>query len=124
MKKNFGIRKMIASALVLLLAVTAPTLAFAADLFVNADSASVKTGDTVTLTVVVSDTRIAVAQGAFTYDPKLLKYVSSDGASDGIINLVSAQSGGSSSLTAVVKFKAVAGGRGEDKRFHAKHTGL
>lgn len=91
--------------------VTVPSLAFAAELSANADSASVKTGDTVTLTVVVSDEHIAVAQGAFTYDPKLLTYVSSDGgASDGAINLVSAQSGGASSLIAVIKFKATAAG--------------
>jgi hypothetical protein len=98
------------SALVLLWAIAVPKLAFAADLSVKADT-SVKTGDTVTLTVVVSDKSVAVAQGAFTYDPKLLKYVSSDGgASDGTINLVSAQSGGASSLTAVIKFKATAAG--------------
>ena len=71
-----------------------------------------KVGDTATVTVVVSAEHIAVADGSFTYDPALLTYVSSNGgASDGAINMVAAQEGGASSLTAVIKFAAI--GQGE-----------
>lgn len=88
-----------------------PTAAMATDMSVTADSTSVKAGDTVTLTVTVSAQNIAVANGTFTYDPALLTYISSNGgASDGIINMVSAQKGGSSSLTAVIKFAAIGAG--------------
>lgn len=111
MNKKTIMRKALAFVLTFVFALVFPTLAFAAELSVNADSTSVKTGDTVTVTIAVSAKRIAVAQGVFTYDPKLLLYVSSNGgASDGHINLVSAQSGGASSLTAVIKFKAQAAG--------------
>lgn len=91
-----------------------PAVAFAADLSVNADSTEVKVGDNVTLTVVVSGKNIAEANGSFTYDPAVLTYVSSNGgASDGYINLITMQKGGSSSLTAVIKF--VASGEGNAK---------
>jgi len=111
LKKNIGIRKITAFVLILLFALAVPSLASAATLSAAADSASVKTGDTVTVTITVSDEHIAVAQGVFTYDPKLLKYTGSNGgASDGYINLISAENGGSSSLTAVVKFQGLAAG--------------
>lgn len=91
-----------------------PAAAFAADLSVTADSTEVKVGDRITLTVVVSGKQIAEANGSFTYDPAVLTYLSSNGgASDGYINLVTAQKGGSSSLTAVIKF--VASGEGNTK---------
>jgi len=89
----------------------APTIAFATDVSVTTDSTEVKAGDTVTLTVIVTADHIGVASGTFTYDPALLTYVSSDGgASDGYINMVSAQEGGSSSLSAVLNFTAKAEG--------------
>ena len=89
-----------------------PAAALAADLSVSADSTSVTQGDTVTVTLTLSGSNIAVADGVFTYDPSLLSYVSSNGgASDGYINMVSMQNGGSSSLTAVIKFAAI--GEGE-----------
>ncbi len=88
-----------------------PAAALATDMSVTADSTSVKAGDTVTLTVTVSAENIAVANGVFTYDPALLTYISSNGgASDGMINMVSAQKGGASSLTAVIKFAAIGAG--------------
>ena len=105
-------------ALALVLAV--PGVAFATDMSVTADPTSVKAGDTVTVTVTVSGAHIAVAEGVFTYDPAVLSYVSSSGgASDGYINMVSAQQGGASSLTAVIRFAAIGGGRSGNTR----HTG-
>ena len=88
-----------------------PVVALATDVSVTADSTEVKAGDTVTLTVVVTADHIGVVDGSFTYAPALLTYDSSDGgASDGYINIVSAEKGGSSSLSAVIKFTAKAQG--------------
>ena len=91
-----------------------PATAFATDISVTADSTSIKTGDNVTVTVTVSGGNIAAADGVFTYDPALLSYIGSDGgASDGYINMVSLQAGGSSSLTAVIRFVAIGAGNAE-----------
>ncbi len=109
-------RSVFAVSLALICLLAFPAVAFAAGLSVTADSTEVKVGDTVTLTVVVSGRHIAVADGSYTYDPAVLKYVSSNGgASDGYINLVSAQKGGSSSLTAIIKFVALGEGTAEIK---------
>lgn len=111
MKTIFGKLKVFAVLSAFMFVLAVPTVAFAAGLSAAAEPASVKIGDTFTVTVTVSDKNIAVAEGVFTYDPKLLKYVSSDGgASDGHINLVSAEKGGSSSLTAAIKFQGLEAG--------------
>ncbi len=114
MNTKHRIIKRICWMLTLAFVLALPLTALAADLSVSADVTSVKAGDIVTVTVTVTDSRIAVADGVFTYDPALLSYIGSDGgASDGYINLVSAQKGGSSSLTAVIKFNAAAAGEAE-----------
>lgn len=111
MNKSYKARGVLAFTIALMVMLAVPAVAFATDVSVTADSTSVKAGDTVTLTVVISAEHIAVASGSFTYDPALLTYVSSDGgASDGYINIVSAQKGGASSLSAVIKFVAKAEG--------------
>ncbi len=111
MKTKQTMRRITAPVLALVLMLAFPAVAFATDISVTADSTSVKAGDTVTVTVVVSAEHIAVANGSFTYDPALLTYVSSNGgASDGLINMAAAQEGGASSLTAVIKFAAIAEG--------------
>jgi len=105
------VKKILATILTPVILTALPTLAFAADISVAADSTSVTVGDTVTVTVTVQASHIAVADGVFTYDPALLSYVSSTGgASDGYINLVSLQEGGASSLTTVIKFAAIGDG--------------
>lgn len=112
MKTKQTIRRITALIPALILMLIFPVVALATDISVKADATSVKVGDTVTVTVVVSAEHIAVADGSFTYDPALLTYVSSNGgASDGSINMVAAQEGGASSLTAVIKFAAI--GQGE-----------
>ncbi len=114
MNRRLRMRKTLAALVALICLLAFPAAAFAAGLSVTADSTEVKVGDTVTLTVVVSGKHIAVASGSFTYDPAVLTYVSSNGgASDGYINLVSAQKGGSSSLTAIIKFVASKEGTAE-----------
>lgn len=111
MNKKQTIRRIIALIPALILMLAFPAVAFATDISVKADATTVKAGDTVTVTVVVSGEHIGVASGAFTYDPALLTYVSSNGgASDGLINLVAAEKGGASSLTAVIKFAAIGAG--------------
>ena len=108
---NRTARNIFAFIITLLIMTVAPAVALATDVSVTADSAAVKAGDTVTLTVIVTADHIGVASGSFTYDPALLTYVSSDGgASDGYINMVSAEKGGSSSLSAVIEFTAKAEG--------------
>lgn len=104
-------RHIFAFIIALLMITAVPTIALATDVSVTTDSTEVKAGDTVTLTVIVKADHIGVASGSFTYDPALLTYDSSDGgASDGYINMVSAQEGGSSSLSAVIKLTAKAEG--------------
>jgi hypothetical protein len=114
MSRNLRMRRMIVFILVLTCLLAFPAVTFAAGLSVTADSTEVKIGDTVTLTVIVSGEHIAVADGSFTYDPALLTFIGSNGgASDGYIDLVSAQKGGSSSLTAIIKFAASGEGAAE-----------
>ena len=114
MKRGYGARRGLAFILALAVMLAVPAVAFATDMAVTADTTSVKVGDKVTVTVVVSAEHVAVANGVFTYDPALLSFVSgSGGAADGHINMVSAQSGGSDSLTAVISFTAVKNGEAE-----------
>ncbi len=114
MKRKPKAQKGLVSILALMVVLAFPAVAFAADIAVTADSTSVKVGDKVTVTVVVSAEHVAVADGIFTYDPALLSFISgSGGAADGRINMVSAQSGGSASLTAVISFTALKDGEAE-----------
>ena len=111
MKNKRTKRRIITALLAIAFLMVFPAAALAADLNVSADATSVTEGDTVTVTLTLSGSHISVADGVFTYDPSLLSYVSSDGgASDGNINLISMQSGGSSSLTTVIKFAAIGAG--------------
>ncbi|MEG1547284.1 MAG: cohesin domain-containing protein [Clostridia bacterium] len=104
-------RKAFALILVLIFAILPTATVLATEVSVEADSTAVKAGDNVTLTVVVSGDGLAAVQGAFSYDPAILTFVSGlGGASDGYISIVSAQKGGSPSLTAVVKFIAISAG--------------
>jgi hypothetical protein len=114
MKKNHCTKRIAACACALLVLLAAPAAAFATHLAVTAGETAVTAGDTVTVTVTVTADSLAVVDGVFTYDPALLSYISSDGgASDGYINMVSAQRGGASSLTAVIRFAAVGEGTAE-----------
>ena len=111
MKYRANARAILAFTLALICILAFPTIAFATDISVTADSTNVNAGDTITVTVTVTAPNMAVADGVFTYDPALLSYISSNGgASDGYINMVSMQSGGADSLTAVIKFVAIGAG--------------
>jgi hypothetical protein len=112
--KKLNKRRIFSVITALILILAAPAAAFATDISVTADSNAVKAGDTVTVSVTVSAEHIAAASGVFTYDPALLSYISSNGgASDGYINMISSAKGGASSLTAVIKFKAISEGEAE-----------
>ncbi len=77
----------------------------------NATAASVQAGDTVEVTVSVSGKGMAIAEGFFTYDSAVLTYAESEGgASDGFLNMVSAQKGGADTLTARIRFTAAGTG--------------
>lgn len=89
-----------------------PAVAFAsASISMAADNTDVRPGDTVEVAITVSGEGMAIAQGSFTYDPAVLTYSESEGgASDGFLNLVSAQKGGADTLTARIRFTAVGAG--------------
>lgn len=95
-------------AVLLVLAVPAAALA---DTTAAVDKPSVQEGDTVELTVTVTGKSMAVAEGVFLYDSSLLTFTeASGGAGDGFLSLLSAQNGGSDSMTARVVFTAAKAG--------------
>lgn len=101
----------IALALLLLLALLPAAAAAAISLSAEADKASVQAGDTVEVVITVSGKGISIAEGVFTYDPAVLTYLESEGgASDGFLNLISAQKGGAGTLVARIRFTAAAAG--------------
>ena len=66
-----------------------PKIVLASDIEVQSDRAQVKKGDNITVTITVSDENIAIAQGVFSYDHKVISYVSSTGGvSDGLLNMI------------------------------------
>lgn len=89
-------------------------LTLAADLAATADKTSIKAGDVVEVTITLSGKNMSIAEGSFTYDPAVLTYTESDGgASDGLINLVSAAKGGADTLSARIRFTAASAGSAE-----------
>lgn len=110
MKKNACYKLLLALAALLLLSLPAAAFADAA-LSIKADKESIQHGDTVEVTITVSGSAMAIAEGSFTYDPAILKYEESEGgASDGFLNLVSAEQGGAGTLVARIRFSAVGAG--------------
>ena len=104
-------KKTAAFVIICMLIIFLPAIALASEASASADATGVKAGEEVAITLTVSGTGIAAAQGSFTYDPSVLTFVSgSGGAADGTLSMVSAQKGGSDSLTAVVKFSAAGAG--------------
>lgn len=75
---------------------------------------SVQAGDTVELTVTVTGEGMAIAEGAFTYDPAVLTYSeSAGGASDGFLNMLSLEKSGANTLSARIVFTATGAGEAE-----------
>lgn len=94
--------------LLLLLPTTAKALV---NVKMEADRNHVQADSTVEVTITVSGKSMAIVEGSFTYDPAVLAYTESQGgASDGLINMISAQKGGADTLTARIRFKAVGAG--------------
>ena len=82
-----------------------------ASLSAEANTKNMQVGDTVNVTITVNGKNMSVAEGVFTYNPSVLAFAeSSDGVSDGFFNLVSAQKGGSNTLTARISFTALGAG--------------
>ncbi|HWS29710.1 MAG TPA: cohesin domain-containing protein [Clostridia bacterium] len=115
--KSFFPYKRTAAFLLAALLLLAPAAALAeVKLSAAASKTSVQAGDTVEVTVTVSGKGMSVAEGLFTYDPAVLSYTeSSGGASDGFLSMASAQKNGADTLTARIKFTAVAAGTAEVK---------
>ena len=67
MNRKFKTRTVLAFTLALICVLIFPIIAYATDIAVTADATSVKVGDTITVTVTVSEQNIAVANGVFTY---------------------------------------------------------
>lgn len=122
--KRFNVyRTAVALALGLCL-IASPTFALAASMSAKADKASVQVGDTVEVTITVSGSGMSVAEGIYTYDPAVLAYAESEGgASDGFLNLVSAEKGGASTLAARIRFTAVGAGEAKIEASIEKVTG-
>ncbi len=115
-RKHHPYKKMCACILALLVLLLAPTAFAATKLSMEADKAAVQAGDKIEVLISVQGSGMAIAEGSFTYDPTLLTYVESEGgASDGFLNLVSAQKGGADVLRARIVFTAAAAGNAEIK---------
>ncbi len=85
--------------------------ALAAELTLSQTSISVTAGEEFDLTLTLKGKNMAVAEGTFSYDPALLSFKeSSGGAGDGFISMATAEKGGSSSMSAHVRFTALAAG--------------
>ena len=103
--------KLFLIAAVFMTALVFPAAAFASDLAVETSTPEVYVGDTVTVTVTLSGANMAVASGTFAYDYNLLTYAASTGGvSNGRLDMVSLQSGGTANMTAVIEFTATAAG--------------
>lgn len=85
--------------------------ALAVEMKASAGSASVTEGEEIEVTLTISGKSMAVAEGVFSYDPTLLSFKeSSGGAGDGFINMATAEKGGSSTLSANMRFTALKAG--------------
>ncbi len=104
-------KKVFAFVLALLLVLLPAVASAAVTISAAADQANVLPGDTVEVAVTVTGKDMAIAEGSFTYDPAVLTYTESEGgASDGFLNMLSAQKGGADTLTARIRFTAAGAG--------------
>lgn len=111
MKEVIRNKRTFVLALALLLLLLPTVTSASVSISAAADHTDVQPGDTVEVTITVSGKGMAIAQGLFTYDPAVLTYAESEGgASDGFLNLVSAQKGGADTLTARIRFTAAGAG--------------
>ncbi|MDL2235931.1 hypothetical protein LJC07_07305 [Christensenellaceae bacterium OttesenSCG-928-L17] len=110
MKQFKNIQKTCSLVLAFLLILLPAGIAAAVSMDAKASDANVQAGDTVDITITVTGKGMSIAQGVFTYDPGLLHFVEGEGASDGFLNLVSAEKGGSDTLSARIRFTAAAAG--------------
>lgn len=100
-----------AGILLALLLCLPPAAALGAEVELSGSSASVQPGDMVEVAITLSGEDMAVAQGIYTYDPAILSFEEgAGGVSDGYLNLVSAQKGGTDTLRATITFEAVGPG--------------
>ena len=111
MKEFIRNKRTMALALAMLLLLLPSVASASVSVNAAADYTDVQPGDTVEVTINVSGKGMAIAQGSFTYDPAVLTYAESEGgASDGFLNLVSAQKGGADVLSARIRFTAAGAG--------------
>lgn len=111
MKRRLNHKKTVAWMLSLLLFLLPSMVSASATVHVQTDTPSVQAGDTVEVMITVNGNGMAIAEGVFLYDPAVLTYAEGEGgASDGFLNMVSAQKGGASTLTARIRFTATGAG--------------
>ncbi len=111
MKEFIRYKRIFVLALALLLLLLPAVASASVTISAAADYTDVQPGDTVEVTITVNGKGMAIAEGFFTYDPAVLTYAESEGgASDGLLNLVSAQKGGADTLTARIRFTAAGAG--------------
>jgi len=88
-----------------------PATAFATTVEAAADKTNVQAGDTVEVVITVQGEDMSIAEGSFTYDPAVLTFTEGEGgASDGFLNLVSVEKGGTDTLKARIVFTAAGEG--------------
>lgn len=110
---NKNRRALLAAILAAAMLICATALA-ANDLSATADKTDVAAGDTVEVVLTLKGEALSAAEGSFTYDAGLLSFEEGEGgAGDGYISLISMEKGGSGSLSARIKFKALAEGKAE-----------
>ncbi len=111
MKRVIKNRKSVVLTLALLLLLLPSVASASTTISVQTDTPSVQAGDTVEVVITVSGKGMAIAEGVFSYNPAVLTYAESEGgASDGFLNMVSAQKGGADTLTARIRFTAAGAG--------------
>lgn len=99
---------------IVIIAILLPVSAFASDIAIETDISRIAIGDTIVVTVTVRGESISIAKGFFDYEHTVLSYVkSTGGASDGNLNMVSLEKGGTATLTAVIEFEAIKEGTGD-----------
>ncbi|HOR12692.1 MAG TPA: cohesin domain-containing protein [Clostridia bacterium] len=74
----------------------------------KASAGTLQVGDIAEINITVSGSKLSVIEGSLTYDPEALEFLDGEGGvSDGYLYMVSMQKGGSDTLSARLRFKAI-----------------
>ncbi len=107
--KGMGMKKRAVAMVLFSLIFIFPTSAWAVvNIHGSASATTLQVGETIEINITVSGNRLSIAEGNLAYDPEVLEYIDGEGGvSDGFLYMVSAQKGGSDTLNARMRFKAI-----------------